>query len=370
MIIPTGKTDTRMTHGEAADRRRLHVLLAVRRARSKAGPTATARCRSTWCRPASSRLAKLKAADPKVELTNRDVRSCNNPTFDGKNLEQEPAGREGPAARGLRQGRRRDRAAPSTGTGWAQAPTTQAADGATAAAWRRGRRRPPRRGCTGRTAPPRPAPAVPTAHPATRTPAAATARARRPRRTRRSSPAPTEAGRRPARPTTRPSGGSPSSGCWSRSCVLPGVYGAPLRRRSTPRAGARSMSARLRRTAWWSSSAPSWSWLVAALRRRRALTLRRTCATGRRAAVHPAAPPSRSVAGRRRTPAFTRDQATPGAGLRQRRRRARGPTIPNNVTVTVDHTRNLRGRRAGQDLLVGRPAERRSRQQPVRRATG
>ena len=31
-------------------------------------------------------LAKLKQADPDVDLADRDVRSCNNPTFDGKNL--------------------------------------------------------------------------------------------------------------------------------------------------------------------------------------------------------------------------------------------------------------------------------------------
>ena len=41
--------------GQAADPRRLHVLLAVRRARPRPGPTATRRCRSTWCRPASTR---------------------------------------------------------------------------------------------------------------------------------------------------------------------------------------------------------------------------------------------------------------------------------------------------------------------------
>ncbi|MDX6371369.1 MAG: phosphate transport system substrate-binding protein, partial [Nocardioidaceae bacterium] len=29
---------------------------------------------------------KLKAADPLVDLTDRDVRSCNNPTFDGHDL--------------------------------------------------------------------------------------------------------------------------------------------------------------------------------------------------------------------------------------------------------------------------------------------
>src|SRR3954451_9888804 len=28
----------------------------------------------------------LKAGDPLVDLTDRDVRSCNNPTFDGKHL--------------------------------------------------------------------------------------------------------------------------------------------------------------------------------------------------------------------------------------------------------------------------------------------
>ena len=86
MIIPTGCRRPADDDREAADARGLHVLLAVRRARRRPGRTATRRCRSTSCRPGFDQIAKLKKADSAVDLTDRDVTSCNNPTFDGKNL--------------------------------------------------------------------------------------------------------------------------------------------------------------------------------------------------------------------------------------------------------------------------------------------
>ena len=55
---------------------------------TKAGPYGYSPLPLNLVQAGFDQLAKLKVADPSVELTNRDVKSCNNPTFDGKHLSQ------------------------------------------------------------------------------------------------------------------------------------------------------------------------------------------------------------------------------------------------------------------------------------------
>ncbi|MEI5672970.1 MULTISPECIES: substrate-binding domain-containing protein [unclassified Nocardioides] len=85
MIIPTGKTDTRMT---TAKRQTIadFMFYSLCAGQSKAGPYGYSPLPLNLVQAGFQQLAKLKTADPKVEVTNRDVKSCNNPTFDGKNL--------------------------------------------------------------------------------------------------------------------------------------------------------------------------------------------------------------------------------------------------------------------------------------------
>jgi phosphate transport system substrate-binding protein len=85
MIIPTGKTDTRMTTAKrqtVAD----FMFYSLCAGQSKAGPYGYSPLPLNLVKAGFQQLAKLKVADPKVEVTNRDVKACNNPTFDGKNL--------------------------------------------------------------------------------------------------------------------------------------------------------------------------------------------------------------------------------------------------------------------------------------------
>ena len=53
---------------------------------TKAGPYGYSPLPLNLVQAGFQQLAKLKQADRDVDLTDRDVRSCNNPTFDGKNL--------------------------------------------------------------------------------------------------------------------------------------------------------------------------------------------------------------------------------------------------------------------------------------------
>ena len=53
---------------------------------TKAGPYGYSPLPLNLVQAGFEQIAKLKAADPAVDLTDRDVESCNNPTFDGKNL--------------------------------------------------------------------------------------------------------------------------------------------------------------------------------------------------------------------------------------------------------------------------------------------
>ncbi len=84
MIIPTSGSDSRMT---TAKRQTLadflyHSLCTGQRA---AGPYGYSPLTLNLVSAGFEQIAKLKTADPGVSLNNRDVKSCNNPTFDGKN---------------------------------------------------------------------------------------------------------------------------------------------------------------------------------------------------------------------------------------------------------------------------------------------
>ncbi len=85
MIIPTGPTDVRMT---TAKRQTLADFLyySLCAGQTKAGPYGYSPLPLNLVQAGFEQIAKLKVADPLVDLTDRDVRSCNNPTFDGKNL--------------------------------------------------------------------------------------------------------------------------------------------------------------------------------------------------------------------------------------------------------------------------------------------
>jgi phosphate transport system substrate-binding protein len=85
MIIPTGSDDPRMTTSKRqtlAD----FMYYSLCAGQSKAGPYGYSPLPLNLVQAGFDQLAKLKAADSAVDLTDRDVRSCNNPTFDGKNL--------------------------------------------------------------------------------------------------------------------------------------------------------------------------------------------------------------------------------------------------------------------------------------------
>ncbi|WP_244931708.1 substrate-binding domain-containing protein [Nocardioides sp. W7] len=85
MVIPTGATDTRMS---TAKRQTLadFMFYSLCSGQSKAGAYGYSPLPVNLVQAGFEQLAKLKVADPAVELSNRDVKSCNNPTFDGKNL--------------------------------------------------------------------------------------------------------------------------------------------------------------------------------------------------------------------------------------------------------------------------------------------
>jgi hypothetical protein len=86
MIIPTGADDPRMT---TAKRQTLADFLyySLCAGQTKAGPYGYSPLPLNLVQAGFDQIAKLKKADKDVDLTDRDVRSCNNPTFDGKNLD-------------------------------------------------------------------------------------------------------------------------------------------------------------------------------------------------------------------------------------------------------------------------------------------
>jgi len=85
MVIPTGASDQRMT---TAKRQTLadFMYYSLCAGQTKAGDYGYSPLPLNLVQAGFEQIAKLKAADPAVDLTRRDVKSCNNPTFDGKNL--------------------------------------------------------------------------------------------------------------------------------------------------------------------------------------------------------------------------------------------------------------------------------------------
>jgi phosphate transport system substrate-binding protein len=85
MVIPVGATDQRMT---TAKRQTLadFMYYSLCAGQTKAGPYGYSPLPLNLVKAGFEQIAKLKAADPAVDLTDRDVTQCNNPTFDGKNL--------------------------------------------------------------------------------------------------------------------------------------------------------------------------------------------------------------------------------------------------------------------------------------------
>jgi phosphate ABC transporter phosphate-binding protein len=85
MVIPTSASDPRMT---TAKRQTLADFLyySLCSGQSKAGPYGYSPLPLNLVQAGFDQIAKLGKADKDVDLTDRDVKSCNNPTFDGKNL--------------------------------------------------------------------------------------------------------------------------------------------------------------------------------------------------------------------------------------------------------------------------------------------
>ncbi|MCR1781930.1 phosphate ABC transporter substrate-binding protein PstS [Nocardioides carbamazepini] len=84
MLLPTGGSDQRMS---TAKRQTLadFMYYSLCTGQTKAGAYGYSSLPLNLVQAGFEQIAKLKAADPAVELTDRDVKSCNNPTFDGKN---------------------------------------------------------------------------------------------------------------------------------------------------------------------------------------------------------------------------------------------------------------------------------------------
>lgn len=80
MIIPTGATDQRMS---TAKRQTLadFMYYSLCEGQSKAGPYGYSPLPLNLVRAGFEQVRQLATADPAVDLTNRDVTRCNNPTF-------------------------------------------------------------------------------------------------------------------------------------------------------------------------------------------------------------------------------------------------------------------------------------------------
>lgn len=87
MIIPVGAQDRRMT---TAKRQTLvdFMYYSLCQGQTKAGPYGYSPLPLNLVQAGFTQLARLGTADSGVELANRDVRSCNNPTFNGRNLNE------------------------------------------------------------------------------------------------------------------------------------------------------------------------------------------------------------------------------------------------------------------------------------------
>ena len=357
MIIPTGADDPRMTHREAADARRLHVLLALR------GPDQgrPVRLLAAAAQPGAGRLRAARQAE--------DGRPDGRPHRPRRALVQQPdLRRQEPQPRTCSPRSRRSRP-PATRPARARAaPTPAPASPRTDDAERAGDRhgggdRRHRRGDgagAGDRAGPAPGPAVDAP----------------PRGRPRDRSTVTAGGDRRPRPDGAAIYANPTELAAARTSddktfgwlavlellalvLLPGLYVVTMRRRR-----AADGSARVSRPSALvglvvpplarSSRSPRWPVLArrapadGAARRRR----RHRCRRPRRPATSPDARPRRSTADVRRR---RRHDAT---SYPRRHRHGDGRRRP--------HPEPARSR-AGRDHLVGRPAERRPGQQPVRR---
>ena len=105
MIIPTGAEDPRMT---TAKRQTLadFMYYSLCAGQTKAGPYGYSPLPLNLVQAGFKQLAKLKKADPKVDLTNRDVALVQQPDLRRQEPQPQRARRHRAAARRLRQGRR------------------------------------------------------------------------------------------------------------------------------------------------------------------------------------------------------------------------------------------------------------------------
>ena len=87
MIIPTGAQDQRMS---TAKRQTLgdFMYYSLCEGQAKAGPYGYSPLPLNLVQAGFTQLAKLKEADPAVDIENRDATKCNNPTFVAGNLKQ------------------------------------------------------------------------------------------------------------------------------------------------------------------------------------------------------------------------------------------------------------------------------------------
>lgn len=87
MIIPTGSDDQRMT---TAKRQTLgdFMYYSLCEGQAKAGPYGYSPLPLNLVQAGFTQLAKLKVADPAVDIENRDATRCNNPTFVAGNLKE------------------------------------------------------------------------------------------------------------------------------------------------------------------------------------------------------------------------------------------------------------------------------------------
>lgn len=87
MIIPTGADDQRMS---TAKRQTLgdFMYYSLCEGQAKAGPYGYSPLPLNLVQAGFTQLAKLKAADPAVDIENRDATRCNNPTFVAGNLKE------------------------------------------------------------------------------------------------------------------------------------------------------------------------------------------------------------------------------------------------------------------------------------------
>ncbi|QCC78580.1 phosphate ABC transporter substrate-binding protein PstS [Nocardioides daphniae] len=87
MIIPTGSKDQRMT---TSKRQTLGDFLyySLCEGQSKAGPYGYSPLPLNLVQAAFTQVGRLQQADPGVDLSNRSVSKCNNPTFTGSDLKR------------------------------------------------------------------------------------------------------------------------------------------------------------------------------------------------------------------------------------------------------------------------------------------